>query len=180
MRLQQICGGFIRDDDGATLSAGKEKLDVLKDLVNTRLEGGEQVVIFYRFTAEGTAICDTLKTLTMKPVGCINGQISEVLRKQSRDKFQAGDSDIMLVQIATGAMGISLDSAHVNIFYSLDFSLSNFKQAKDRIMGRYQLHDVTNYYLCAKNTVDDKIIKTLKNDEDVASKISDDWRWMLN
>lgn len=179
MRLQQLCGGFITTDDGLTVCISDDKLEVLKDLVETKLAGDEQVVIFYRFTAEGEAIYDTLSGLTSKPIGRICGSVSEVDRKTYRDLFQAGKSEIMLVQIATGAMGISLDRAHINIFYSLDFSLSNFLQAKDRVMGRNQHEDVTNYLLAVEGTVDTKIMKTLKNDEDVASKISDGWRWMM-
>ena len=73
-------------------------------------------------------------------------------------------------------MGISLDRAHINIFYSLDFSLSNFQQARDRVMGRNQKNDVTNYMLAVDKTVDKKIMKTLEKDEDIASSISDKWR----
>ena len=179
MRLQQLCGGFITTDDGLTESISTDKLDVLRELVETKLEGGEQVVVFYRFTAEGNAIYGAVQHLTSKVIGRIDGSVPEAARKSYRDFFQSGDSEIILIQIATGAMGISLDRAHINIFYSLDFSLSNFLQAKDRVMGRNQHDDVTNYLLAVEGTVDTKIMKTLKNDEDVASKISDSWRWMM-
>lgn len=72
-----------------------------------------------------------------------------------------------------------MDKAHVNIFYSLDYSLANFLQAKDRVMGRNQKHDVTNYFMAVKGTVDEKIMRVLKNDEDLASSIADKWRWLL-
>jgi len=179
IRLQQLCGGFITTDDGKTEVVNTDKLNMTKDLVRTRLEGDEQVVIFYRYTVEGEALYKELQKLTTKPVGIINGKISESLRKIYRDNFQAGESEIILIQIATGAMGISLDKAHINIFYSMDFSLSNFQQARDRIMGRNQKTDVINYFMAITNTVDYKIIKTLQNDEDIASKISDSWRWMM-
>jgi SNF2 family DNA or RNA helicase len=179
MRLQQLCGGFITVDDGTVEQVGTEKLDMTKDLVRTRLEGGEQVVIFHRYTAEGDALHTALLPLTKKPIGRINGQIKEEGRKNFRDLFQSGKSDIIIVQIATGAMGISLDRAHINIFYSLDFSLSNYQQARDRVMGRNQTRDVTNYFMAVKDTVDYKVMKTLKNDEDVASKVSDSWRWIM-
>ena len=136
---------------------------------------GEQVVIFYRFTAEGQAIHKALEGMKIT-YGAINGSISEQDRTAYRDKFQDGKIDAMVIQIATGAMGISLDRAHINIFYSLDFSLSNFQQARDRVMGRNQKNDVTNYMLAVDKTVDKKIMKTLEKDEDIASSISDKWR----
>ena len=175
MRLQQLCGGFTTTDEGVLINVSNAKLNVLKDLVKTKIEGGEQVVIFYRFTAEGQAIHKALEGMKIT-YGAINGSISEQDRKAYRDKFQDGKIDAMVIQIATGAMGISLDRAHINIFYSLDFSLSNFQQARDRVMGRNQKNDVTNYMLAVDKTVDKKIMKTLEKDEDIASSISDKWR----
>lgn len=175
MRLQQLCGGFTTTDEGDVIEVSTAKLNVLKDLVKTKIEGGEQVVIFYRFTAEGQAIHKMLGDMRIN-YGSINGSVSEDNRKHYRDFFQQGTLDAMAVQIATGAMGISLDRAHINIFYSLDFSLSNFQQARDRVMGRNQKNDVTNYMLAVDKTVDKKIMKTLEKDEDIASSISDKWR----
>jgi SNF2 family DNA or RNA helicase len=175
MRLQQLCGGFTTTDDGDVIEVSTAKLNVLKDLVKTKIEGGEQVVIFYRFTAEGQAIHKMLGGMKIN-YGSINGSVSEDNRKHYRDFFQQGTLDAMVVQIATGAMGISLDRAHINIFYSLDFSLSNFQQARDRVMGRNQKNDVTNYMLAVDKTVDKKIMKTLEKDEDISSSISDKWR----
>jgi len=179
IRLQQLCGGFITTDDKSVEVVSTDKLNMTKDLVRTRLEGNEQLVIFYRYTSEGKMLYNELQKLTTKPIGTINGSVSESLRKVYRDSFQAGESEIILIQIATGAMGVSLDRAHINIFYSLDFSLSNFQQARDRVMGRNQKFNVTNYFMAINETIDYKIMKTLQNDEDIASKISNNWRWMM-
>lgn len=179
MRLQQICGGFIKTDDGTTSFVSDDKLNIARDLIHTKLEGDEQVVVFYRFVAEGRALYEMCSKLSNKPIMEINGSISEENRKKARDMFQSGASEIILIQIATGAMGISLDKAHINIFYSLDFSLSNFQQARDRVMGRNQKTDVTNYFLAVEKTVDHKVMKTLQNDGDIAARISDSWRWVM-
>ena len=113
-------------------------------------------------------------------MGIINGGVPEEMRKHYRDLFQDEKLDVMLIQIATGAMGISLDKAHINIFYSLDFSLSLiFQQARDRIMGRNQKDDVTNYFIAASKTIDQRIMKTLKNDEDISDMVSNKWRWLF-
>lgn len=176
MRLQQFCGGFIKTDEGDIVQVSSAKLNVLKDLVRTKVDGGEQVVIFHRYTAEGDAI---RKALAEFRVSSINGSVDETNRKKARDTFQEGGLDAIVVQIATGAMGITLDRAHINIFYSLDFSLSNYQQAKDRIMGRNQHSDVTNYFIVVEKSIDAKVMKTLKKDEDIASSIQDKWRWLL-
>lgn len=175
MRLQQLCGGFITTDEGISTPMNTDKLEVLQDLVETKLEGEEKVVIFYRFTAEGDAIYNVLSPVTAKPVVRLNGQVAEKDRLIARDMFQNGESDVMLVQIATGAMGVSFDTAHINIFYSLDFSLSNLQQARDRVMGRNQDKPVTNYYLGIDRTVDFHIMDVLSKDQDIAERIVDVW-----
>lgn len=178
-RLHQFCGGFVKSDEGEVIQVSKDKLDAAKDLIHTIIEGGEQVVVFYRYTSEGQNLLRELTSITPKPIGQINGRISENERKYFRDKFQAGESDIILIQISTGVMGISLDKAHKNVFYSLDFSLSNFLQAKDRVLGRNQKHNVTNYFLVVDKTVDVRVINILRKDEDIASKVSDTWKLLL-
>lgn len=177
MRLQQLCGGFVKTVDDEIIQVSEDKLDVLVDLVRTKYEGDEQVVIFHRYRAEGAEIVNRLSKFCK--VVEMNGSVCEADRRKARDKFQAGEVDAIVIQISTGAMGITLDRAHINIFYSLDFSLSNFQQARDRVMGRNQKSDVTNYFIAASKTVDEKVMRTLKNDEDVASKIADNWRWIV-
>jgi SNF2 family DNA or RNA helicase len=179
MRLQQLCGGFIKNDEDEIINISNAKLKTLVDLVTTQTEGNEPVVIFHRYRAEGDAIVEKLRSKKLK-VAEFNGSVSEDDRKIARNKFQKGELDAIVIQISTGAMGITLDRSHINIFYSLDFSLSNYLQARDRVMGRNQKNDVTNYYLAASKTVDYKVIKTLQKDEDIASAIADKWRWFMD
>ena len=60
IRLRQLCGGFVTTDEGDVEQISTAKLDLLADLVETRVEGSEQVVIFYVYTPEGKAIRDML------------------------------------------------------------------------------------------------------------------------
>lgn len=175
MRLQQFCGGFIPSDiGGELLTPTTAKLDATVDLVSTLVEGGEQVVVFYRFSAEGTALASRIAGSKI-----INGSVPEVTRNKLVKDFQSSVFNVLIIQISTGAVGICLDKAHTNVFYSLTFRLVDLLQARDRIMGRGQTQDVTNYFIAAKGTVDYKIMKTLKNNEDLASQISDTARWLV-
>lgn len=178
MRLQQFCGGFAKDDDGNVHFVHNAKIATLLDLVNTHVEAGEKVVVFHRYREEGFLIAKSLRDKGYV-VGEYNGLTSREERTDMIVDFQHDDMDVIVIQIATGTMGICLDRAHINIFYSMDFSLSNLLQAKDRIMGRGQKSDVTNYFLAVKHTVDYKIMKGLQNDEDIATMIQNKWRWML-
>lgn len=179
MRLQQLTGGFVKDEFDEVHQLTHAKLDAVVDLIRTHIEGGEQLVVFHRFSHEGRAIVDNIsKFCDAKPY---NGSTSEEDRHKTHQQFIHKEIDVIVMQIATGAMGISLATSHINIFYSLDFSLANYLQARDRVMGRKQESDVvTNYYMAVENTVDEKIIKTLQNDEDVASAIADKWQWFMD
>ena len=177
MRLQQFCGGFATDANGKIEQISKAKAEMLRDLIHTKVEGNEKVVVFHRFKAEAVLI---KATLSKYKVGFYNGSVPEEERTKVRKAFQDGQLDVIVVQIATGAMGVSFDTAHINVFYSLDFSLMNYLQAKDRVMGRGQKSDVvTNYYLAIENSIDLKLIKTLRNNEDFASSVTDAYKAVI-
>src|SRR5690606_39834413 len=54
-------------------------------------------------------------------------------RQQALKDFQSGDLQVFIAQIATGGVGITLTAADTAIFYSTDFSLANYEQAKARL-----------------------------------------------
>lgn len=177
MRLQQMCGGFATTEEGIVHQVSKAKAMLLKDLVATAVEGGEQVVIFHRFTAEVGLIESVLKA---HKVGYYNGAVKEADRKKVKEAFQNGELDAIVVQVSTGAMGVSFDRAHINIFYSTDFSLQNYLQAKDRVMGRFQKSDVvTNYHLAVEKSIDELLLKTLAKNNDFASSVADSYKAVL-
>ena len=61
------------------------------------------------------------------------------------------------------------------VFYSLDYSMSNFEQAKARIHRTGQKENCTYIYLIASNTVDEKILKILREKADLAKTLIDDY-----
>ena len=61
------------------------------------------------------------------------------------------------------------------VFYSLDYSMSNFEQAKARITG-YRRRRTVCIYLVAKNTVDRKVLRSLREKRDLAKLLVDDYR----
>jgi SNF2 family DNA or RNA helicase len=58
-------------------------------------------------------------------------------RDEQVRRFQADpDVTVFVGQIATAGLGITLTAADKMVFYSLDYSMSNFEQAKARIPPR--------------------------------------------
>ncbi len=83
---------------------------------------------------------------------------------------------VFVGQIATAGLGITLTAASTMVFYSLDYSRSNFEQAKARIHRAGQRENCTYIYLTARGTVDEKVLKALRNKADLARTLVDDYR----
>ena len=83
---------------------------------------------------------------------------------------------VFVGQIATAGLGITLTAASTMVFYSLDYSMSNFEQAKARIHRAGQRENCTYIYLTAKGTVDEKVLKALRSKADLARTLVDDYR----
>ena len=77
---------------------------------------------------------------------------------------------------AVAWLGSTLTAASTMVFYSLDYSMSNFEQAKARIHRVSQKNDCLYIYLIAKGTVDSKILKSLRQKVDLAKLLVDDYR----
>ena len=66
------------------------------------------------------------------------------------------------------------------VFYSLDYSMSNFEQAKARIHRAGQRMPCTYVYLLAEGTVDERVLKALESKANLAKTLVDDYRTGLN
>ena len=174
LRLSQLTGGFLGDDEGKKVhQISKAKLNALEDIIDDVTSSGKKLVIMARFIPEIEAI----KKLLNKSI--ITGEIKN--RADEIAKFQ-NDVDVLVFigQIATAGLGITLTAASTMVFYSLDYSMSNFEQAKARIHRTGQKENCTYIYLIASNTVDEKIMKALKNKVNLAKSLIDDYKNGLN
>ena len=105
----------------------------------------------------------------------IRGGVAD--RDEQIRKFQNDDNcKVFIGQIAAAGLGITLTAASTMVFYSLDYSMSNFEQAKARIHRVSQKNDCLYIYLIAKGTVDGKILKSLRQKVDLAKLLVDDYR----
>ena len=130
----------------------------------------KKLVIMARFVPE---MNDLQEMLEKKGIGyaAVRGGVKD--RAEEIRRFQE-DSDCMVLigQIAAAGLGITLTM----VFYSMDYSMSNFEQAKARIHRVSQKNDCLYIYLIAKGTVDRKVLKSLRNKVDLAKLLVDDYR----
>lgn len=172
LRLSQIAGGFL---DGQQVSSAK--LNLLSDILDD-LEG-QKAVIFVRFTAEKEAI---EKLLTKKQIDFVSldGSTPMKIRGALVERFQTDpECQVFVGQIAAAGTGITLHAANTAIFYSCSFSYSDLDQARSRLHRSGQRHPVTNIFLTARGTVDEKIHAALAEKRDIAANIVDNWKSVL-
>jgi SNF2 family DNA or RNA helicase len=175
LRLSQLTGGFIGDDDGGTpQNISRAKLAAVADIIDEAQQEGKKLVIIARFVPEIKAIC-TLLDKDKIGYSLIMGGVKD--REEQVRRFQQdADCAVFVGQIATAGLGITLTAASTLVFYSLDYSMSNFEQAKARIHRVGQRENCTYLYLAAKGTVDEKVLKALQNKADLAKMLVDDYR----
>lgn len=178
LRLSQVTGGHLTDDEGDCNAVSTAKLDVLSDILDTMLTEDRKLVILARFVPELDGIQELLKR---KQIGyaSVRGGVSD--RAEEIRRFQEdADCKVFVGQTAAAGLGITLTAASTMVFYSLDYSMSNFEQAKARIHRVSQTENCLYIYLTAKHTVDTKILRALRDKADLARTLVDDYRNGIN
>ena len=178
LRLSQITGGHLTDDNGALHTMSHAKLDALSDILDSAMAEDKKLVIMARFVAELDAIEELLEK---KKLGyaVVRGGVRE--RDNEIHRFQYDDCcRVFAGQIAAAGLGITLTAASTMVFYSLDYSMSNFEQAKARIHRAGQRENCHYIYLICRDTVDGKVLDALRKKQDLARMLVDDYRKGLN
>jgi SNF2 family DNA or RNA helicase len=179
LRLSQITGGFIGGDEGGPVQrVSTAKQEALEDIIEDVLQSGKKLVIMARFIPEINAICRMLEKKEIR-YSILMGGVKD--REEQVSAFQNDpEVQVFVGQIATAGLGVTLTAASTMVFYSLDYSMSNFEQAKARIHRVGQKENCAYLYLTAKGTVDEKVLKALRNKADLARMLVDDYRRGLN
>lgn len=91
--------------------------------------------------------------------------------KKELESWQAGETDVIVVQQQAGGAGVDLTRASYCIFYSLSHSLGDFEQAIGRLHRPGQTKCCRYYHLVARDTVDEAIYQALSDKADVAESV---------
>ncbi len=163
-RLAQVTSGYGKDaTTGATIRLAEppEKLRLLADELE-EYDVREPIIIFARFHHD----FDEIRKLCEKQgrrYGEISGRRCDGLDgKHMDDRF-----DVVAVQPQSGGAGINLSRARIGIYYSSDWSLAAYDQAKRRILRQGQTRPVTYLHLVAADSIDETMFYALKRRRDV-------------
>ncbi|WP_429143835.1 helicase-related protein [Anaerotaenia torta] len=154
------------------------KLAVLEDILESAIQEERKLVVIARFLPEIRAICRLSEKKGLR-YSIITGAVKN--RDEQVAQFQNDrDVPVFVGQIATAGLGITLTAASTMVFYSMDYSMSNYEQTKARIHRVGQRMPCTYIHLVAKGTVDVKVLRALRNKADLAKTLVDDYRSGLN
>lgn len=181
LRLQQLAGGFLVQDDAQKPQlVSRAKLDALGDIIEDYVIGsGKKLVIFARFIAEVKAIMELASKVLPKELKqvAIYGDIKKEDRGDIVKQFQEDPKTVLFIgQIDTAGTGITLTAADTCVYYSKNFNYATYSQSLSRIHRIGQRNCCTYIDLEIEGTIDELISKALSRKEDMAKTVVDNWR----
>ena len=170
MRLQQITCGHFTADDGSTQEIPNNRIDELTNVLG-EIEG--KVVIWGHWQKDINQIIKAIvKEYDEKSVVDYYGLTPKNERQKNIDKFQTDpDCRFFVGTPATGGYGITLTAASNMIYYSNGYNLEFRTQSEARIDRIGQKYPMTYIDIICENTVDERIVKALRNKINIASQV---------
>jgi hypothetical protein len=169
-RLAQVTSGYGVDaitGDTLLLADRPQKARLLADELED-LDLREPVVVFARFHHD----LDQIR-LVAESQGRRYGEISGRRADGLHGHLMHPDVDVVGVQPQAGGAGINLTRARLCVFYSSDWSLANYDQAKRRVLRQGQTRHVTYLHLVAEDTIDVTLFYALKKRRDTVTALLD-------
>lgn len=138
-----------------------EKLQAFFDILDST---NDRLIVFYNFTDEMKdlkVVCEKYK----RPVSVVCGAVKDL------KAYETAKDSITLIQYQAGAMGLNLQKANKIIYYSPPLSSELYEQSKKRIHRIGQERPCFYYRLICKNSIEEKIYKTLEMRRDYTEKL---------
>ncbi len=170
MRLQQITCGHFTADDGSTKPIVNNRITELMDVLE-ETEGKAIIWAHYQYD-----ITEIIKAVSKKygPGSIVDyyGLTPQEERQPNIKRFQDDHKCRFMVGTpSTGGYGITLTAANTVIYYSNGYDLEKRLQSEDRAHRIGQKKAVTYVDLICEETVDEKIVKALRDKINIASEV---------
>lgn len=176
-KLQEIVGGFLREDPKITVNAltGREKREQgkiiwqlapdknpkLNELIAMAEEAGDEpMVIWCKYRWEIEQVGTVMQA--MGPTGYLHGDVAMDERTKIIQMLQGGDIRYIVATQQVGGIGHTMTAAHLMTYYSNTHSLEDRLQSEDRIHRIGQDENCLYTDLIADNTVDELIQDSIK------------------
>ena len=170
MRLHQITCGHFTADDGTTQLIPNNRVT---ELMNVLSETEGKAIIWANYQRDVNQIIKNIvKEYGPGSVVDYYGLTPQEDRQDNIRKFQNDDKCRFIVGTPqTGGYGITLTQANTVVYYSNGYDLEKRLQSEDRAHRIGQKKTVTYVDLIAEDTVDEKIVKALRDKINIASEV---------
>ena len=151
-KLLQLANGSIYTDGGETIVVHNEKVERLKELVDTN--EGKPMLVFYNFKHDLQAIKEAFpKAVELKT----DDDVAE---------WNKGNIQMLLAHPASAGYGLNLQAGgNIIVWYGLTWSLEQYQQANARLHRQGQTQPVIIHHLVTKGTMDEQVMKALERKE---------------
>jgi len=169
MKLRQFIQGAVYTDqkDGSFYPLHQIKIDALKELLET--SSGQSILCPIQFKFELKMIREFID----KSIPCIAGGTSIAESNTLIKAWNDGKLPLLLCHPASIGHGVNLQAGgHIMLWFGLTWSLEHYKQLNGRLNRQGQKNaSVTINHLIMKNTVDERVVKVLKDKDATQSKL---------
>lgn len=136
-------------------AASLVKVDPAAEIAAEALEEGQGVLLFCAFRESAERLASKLNA------DLLTGEVTKIRRQAMIDRFQAGESKVLVATIGAGGIGINLTAAQVVLMVDRAWTPGDTEQAEDRTHRIGQHQNVTSIWL-QYGAVDAKIDQVLE------------------
>ncbi len=170
MRLQQITCGHFKADDDSIQNIKSNRITELMDVLE-EVEG--KAVIWAHWRHDIDTIVKSIEDKYPESVVTYYGDTTTEDRQKAIKKIQDPESKVRFLvgTPQTGGYGITLTGASTMIYYSNGYDLEKRQQSEARIDRIGQKKPMTYIDILAEDTIDEKIVKSLRKKVNIATEI---------
>jgi len=170
MRLQQITCGHFKADDGSIQDIKNNRIAELMDVLE-ELEG--KAIIWAHWRHDIATIVREIEKEYPGSVMTYYGDTTTDDRQKAIKEIQNPESKVRFLvgTPQTAGYGITLTGASTMIYYSNGYDLEKRQQSEARIDRIGQEKPMTYIDILAEDTIDEKIVKSLRKKVNIATEI---------
>ena len=171
LRMQQICSGYVKTDEGVLVELPTNKIKALMSAIE---ETDGKMIIWCNFTHDLKRVAAELeKAYGVDSYRLFYGDTPTEERSAIVAQFQEPESPLRFFvgQPRSGGYGLTLTEAKTVIYYSNGFDLEVRLQSEHRAHRIGQTNKVTYIDIVVNQSVDDKILWALRRKLNLATEV---------
>jgi SNF2 family DNA or RNA helicase len=180
-KLQQITGGYIKDEEGEVHWIGTTKRRILRKLIREKIDGAfgctEPFVVFCKYTHEVHMLASILERMDLGRGAKLWGKVKDIKRDKRRTNmlldFQQGKLNWMVCQQRTGGVGVDLYRARKAFVYSMGHSYIDYDQMLSRLDFIEQFAPADFFLLMVRKSIDTDIEASVKRKKSITEAFYD-------